>query len=77
VILVGGLRSLAVMEQVVASGTADLVALSRPLVREPDLINRFRAGQAVAACASCNACFNPAGLACRHPEVRKARAAHP
>ena len=31
VILVGGLRSLSVMEDVVASGVADLVALSRPL----------------------------------------------
>jgi 2,4-dienoyl-CoA reductase-like NADH-dependent reductase (Old Yellow Enzyme family) len=67
VILVGGLRSLPVMEQVVASGTADLVALSRPFVCEPDLVNRFRSGQTAAACASCNACFNPAGLTCRRP----------
>jgi len=68
VILVGGLRSLAVMEKLVADGTADLVSLSRPLVKEPDLVNRFRAGQARAACVSCNACFNPAGLKCRLPE---------
>ncbi len=67
VILVGGLRSLEVMEAVVGSGTADLVALSRPFVCEPDLVNRLRAGQAKAACASCNACFNPAGLQCRRP----------
>jgi len=67
VILVGGLRSLSVMEDVVASGVADLVALSRPFVCEPDLVNRFRAGQARAVCASCNACFNPAGLRCRRP----------
>lgn len=68
VILVGGLRSLSVMEEVVASGTADLVALSRPLICEPDLVNRFRAGQAKAVCTSCNACFNPAGLRCRRPD---------
>jgi 2,4-dienoyl-CoA reductase-like NADH-dependent reductase (Old Yellow Enzyme family) len=68
VILVGGLRSLSVMEQVVASGTADLVALSRPFVCEPDLVNRLRAGQAGAICSSCNACFNPAGLQCRRPD---------
>lgn len=64
VILVGGLRSLAVMERIVGEGTADLVALSRPLVREPDLVEKFRNGTARAACISCNACFNPQGLAC-------------
>lgn len=68
VILVGGLRSLTVMEEVVARGTADLVALSRPFILEPDLVNRLRDGQAVAACVSCNACFNPEGLACRRPD---------
>ena len=69
VILVGGFRSLAVMERVVAEGTADLVALSRPLVREPDLVARFKNGQAAkATCVSCNACFNPAvGLKCWLP----------
>jgi 2,4-dienoyl-CoA reductase-like NADH-dependent reductase (Old Yellow Enzyme family) len=71
VILVGGLRSLSVMEDVVASGAADLVALSRPFVCEPDLVNRFRTGQAKAACASCNACFNPGGLQCRRADTRR------
>ena len=64
VILVGGLRSLTVMERVVGENTADMVALSRPLVREPDLVEKFRNGTAKAACISCNACFNPQGLAC-------------
>lgn len=68
VILVGGLRSLSVMEDVVARGAADLVALSRPLICEPDLVNRMRAGQTKAICSSCNACFNPAGLRCRRPD---------
>jgi len=68
VILVGGLRSLSVMENVVASGVADMVALSRPLVKEPDLVTRLLSGQAKAACVSCNACFNPAGLRCWLPE---------
>lgn len=65
VILVGGLRSLAVMEEAVASGAADLVALLRPFVREPDLVNRLQKGQAKSACVSCNACANPTGLKCR------------
>jgi 2,4-dienoyl-CoA reductase-like NADH-dependent reductase (Old Yellow Enzyme family) len=72
VILVGGLRSLAVMEGVVTGGAADLVALSRPFVFEPDLVNRLREGNAKAACASCNACFNPAGLRCRRPDTSPA-----
>jgi 2,4-dienoyl-CoA reductase-like NADH-dependent reductase (Old Yellow Enzyme family) len=68
VLLVGGLRSRAVMEAVVTDGTADLVALCRPLICEPDLVRRFAAGQAMASCVSCNACFNPAGLKCWRPD---------
>ena len=66
VILVGGLRSTAVMESLIADGTADMVSLSRPFVREPDLVNKLAAGQKKATCVSCNACFNPAGLKCRY-----------
>ena len=65
VILVGGMRSFAVMEKVVSEGIADMISLSRPLVKEPDLIYRFQNGKATqAACVSCNACFNPEGLKC-------------
>ncbi len=57
-ILVGGLRRLAHMEEVVESGGADFVALSRPLVREPSLVRKFREGSADASsCTSCNRCF--------------------
>ncbi|NLW38991.1 MAG: NADH:flavin oxidoreductase [Peptococcaceae bacterium] len=66
VILVGGLRSLSVMESLVTSGVADIVSLCRPLIREPDLISRFRKGQAKSACRSCNACFNHGGIQCPH-----------
>jgi len=69
VILVGGLRSQRVMERLLVSGTADLVSLCRPLIREPDLVRRLAAGQEAATCLSCNACFNPAGgLQCRLPK---------
>lgn len=64
-ILVGGLRSLEVMEAVLEKGWADMVALSRPLIKEPDLVVRFKQGQDRAACVSCNACFSPEALACR------------
>lgn len=65
VILVGGLRSLQVMERAVHEGTCDMVSLCRPLVREPDLVNAFREGRTTqAACISCNKCFNPRGFKC-------------
>ncbi len=58
VIGVHGYRSLEVMRAAVESGAADLVALSRPLVREPDLVDRFRRGaQARSTCISCNQCL--------------------
>lgn len=57
-ILVGGLRRLSEMEEIVEKGEADFVALSRPLVREPDLVRKFREGRAEASsCISCNRCF--------------------
>jgi 2,4-dienoyl-CoA reductase-like NADH-dependent reductase (Old Yellow Enzyme family) len=58
VILVGGLRSLAVMEDVLAAGDADLISICRPLVLEPDLPNHFRMGEATAsACISGGRCW--------------------
>jgi 2,4-dienoyl-CoA reductase-like NADH-dependent reductase (Old Yellow Enzyme family) len=62
VILVGGLRSRAVMEEVLASGDADLLALCRPLIREPDLPNRLQGSQVQAsACISGGRCW-PKGM---------------
>jgi 2,4-dienoyl-CoA reductase-like NADH-dependent reductase (Old Yellow Enzyme family) len=75
--LVAGLRSLTVMEQIVASGSADLLALCRPLIREPGLIKRWKEGDLrPAECISCGGCFNKdeAGnmeIYCR--QLRKAR----
>ncbi len=61
--LVGGMRSLSAMQVCVAGGTADLVSMSRPLVREPGLITKFMADPTtVPACISCNRCL----AACYH-----------
>jgi 2,4-dienoyl-CoA reductase-like NADH-dependent reductase (Old Yellow Enzyme family) len=57
VILVGGMRSRAVMEDILRKGEADLISLSRPLIREPDLPNKFREGKEAADCISCNECM--------------------
>jgi 2,4-dienoyl-CoA reductase-like NADH-dependent reductase (Old Yellow Enzyme family) len=59
-ILVGGNRSFAVAEELVSGGITDCVSLSRPLIREPGLIKRWKAGDlAKARCISCNRCFGP------------------
>jgi 2,4-dienoyl-CoA reductase-like NADH-dependent reductase (Old Yellow Enzyme family) len=56
--LVGGMRSLPVMEAVVESGTANCVSICRPLIREPDLIQRWAAGDTEPAeCISCGGCL--------------------
>jgi len=43
-ILVGGIRSFQVAERLVEQGVADYISMSRPFIREPDLINRWRSG---------------------------------
>ena len=57
VIAVGGLRTFELMEEIVGEGDADLVSLSRPLIREPGIINAWKeSGRQRAACISCNMC---------------------
>lgn len=58
VVLTGGLRSRAVMEDVLESGAADLIGMSRPLIREPDLPRLMQEeGKARADCISCLKCM--------------------
>ena len=64
--VIPGPAFLSVMESLVTGGVADMVSLSRPLIQEPDLITRFRNGQAKSACKSCNVCFNAGGIQCPH-----------
>ena len=60
-ILVGGNRSLPIAARIVLAGTADYISMSRPFIREPDLINRWKSGDhAKAKCLSDNKCFAPA-----------------
>lgn len=57
VMLVGGMRSRHVMEDVLLKGDADLISMSRPLIREPDLPDKMRGGKEKADCISCNGCM--------------------
>ncbi len=58
-ILVGGIRNVDAAERIVTSGAAEFVAMCRPLIREPDLVARWRAGRgpADAECIACNSCI--------------------
>ena len=57
IILVGGLRTPSVMAKVLEEGIADLLSLSRPFIREPGLVKRWKQGdQEKARCISCNKC---------------------
>ena len=63
VILIGGLRSTRVMDDVVRSGDADFLAMARPFVREPDLANKIAGGRrGPVDCVSCNICFLHEGI---------------
>ena len=60
-ILVGGLRSLAVADKIIDRGFADYISMCRPFIREPGLIKRWKSGDMrKAACLSDNQCFGPA-----------------
>ena len=57
VILLGGINNLATVESALDEGFA-FVAMGRALLREPDLVRRFQAGQSAAAlCIHCNKCM--------------------
>ncbi len=59
-ILVGGIRSFPVAEKLVEDGVADYISMSRPFIREPGLVNRWKDGdREKAACVSDNQCFGP------------------
>jgi len=58
--LVGGIRSYEIAERLVDTGIADYISLCRPLIREPNLINRWKQGDtSKATCLSDNLCFKP------------------
>ncbi|MFW9830097.1 MAG: NADH:flavin oxidoreductase, partial [Candidatus Thorarchaeota archaeon] len=57
-ILVGGIRSLDVIEKILNEKNADFIGLCRPLIREPDLPNKWLkgTGKTTCDCISCNGC---------------------
>ncbi|MCX5833906.1 MAG: NADH:flavin oxidoreductase [Deltaproteobacteria bacterium] len=62
-ILVGGIRSFEVADELVRKGITDYISMSRPFIREPGLVRRWQEGdRRQAACVSDNRCFKPALL---------------
>jgi 2,4-dienoyl-CoA reductase-like NADH-dependent reductase (Old Yellow Enzyme family) len=54
--LVNGIRSLKCMKDLVSKDVTDLISMSRPFIREPDLVERLESGQEASTCNSCNIC---------------------
>lgn len=56
-IMTGGLRSWELIDDIVSSEETDGIGLCRPLICEPNLIRRWKAGDLQrSACTSCNRC---------------------
>ena len=65
VICVGGWRSREFMERILNETKIELLSLSRPLIREPDLPKKFLSGVKNSKCVSCNACYSTPAHRCR------------
>ncbi len=59
VILVGGNRNIESMERILGEGKVSFFSMARPLIKEPDLPNRWLEGRGseTAECVSCNSCL--------------------
>jgi len=56
--MVGGLRTFELMEEVIQGGEADFISLCRPLIREPGIVDEWKGGaRHRARCISCNMCL--------------------
>jgi len=73
-IIVGGMRSKGVMEEVLSSGEADFVAMCRPLINEPNFPNLMKSGaQETSGCISSSNCWAEIlgeGIACKCPPLK-------
>jgi len=65
VILVGGLKSLEVMERLLAETKIEYFSMARALMTEPEIIQRWMQGdRSKSKCISCNQCRHPEGNIC-------------
>ena len=74
--LVGGLREVRQMEEILNEGSADFIQMCRPFIREPFLVKKIQEGKTMkAACINCNRCLgaivNGMPIACYHKGLPK------
>ena len=63
--LIGGHRTLENIEEVLNKGNIEYISMARPLLREPDLIEKWKLeSDKTSKCISCNKCFGPKGSIC-------------
>jgi 2,4-dienoyl-CoA reductase-like NADH-dependent reductase (Old Yellow Enzyme family) len=65
VILVGGIRSFDIAEEILSSTSIHSIAMTRALTYEPELIKRWEEeGKVKSKCIACNKCFTTEGQMC-------------
>ena len=65
VILVGGNRSIEVMNSILNETAIEYFSLCRPLLSEPDLVNKWMKNpEYKPRCTSCGRCFDFSGNSC-------------
>ncbi|MFZ5571800.1 MAG: NADH:flavin oxidoreductase [Thermodesulfobacteriota bacterium] len=73
VITVGGIRQLRDIEGIIGGNMADFVAMGRPFIIEPDIVNRFRDESAAeSSCINCGYCLlaiEQGATRCFHGEI--------
>lgn len=71
IILVGGIKSIDKIEEILKEGSVDFCAMARPLIRQPDLPNRWLHGTGgdTAECKSCNSCLPVGPLKCNGKDI--------
>lgn len=73
IIIVGGIRSRRVMEDILQVGDADFISMCRPLINEPEFPNLLKTDELLkSGCISSNNCwpkFDGEGISCKCPKI--------
>lgn len=64
IILVGGNRNIDKITELINTTNIDYISLSRPFIRESNLVSRWEKDTSPSKCISCNKCFTTSGTIC-------------
>lgn len=80
VIVVGGIRKLGDIEDIIANNRADFVSMCRPFVIEPNIVQKMRSGQQTESrCIDCGYCLYglfSGTLRCHHGKIGRSGTTH-